>query len=940
MSASIQRHPLRVEREQRNWSQAKVAAQIGTSTRTIMRWEQGDVLPQPLYRERLCELFGKNALELGIQTVFEAPVSSERRAFIQSFASPAMSATPGVRSDATTLAPGQDQAIIPTALFNDPLLSTKFFMPVLTQTLVRRARLTDLLAAGTKNALTLLSAPAGSGKTTLIIEWLESFLPAVPPAWVSLDDENNDPTRFWLYVLTALDACQPGLFTALINALNSQQISSWPPFLKHLINTLFESSQPLFLVLDDYHTITEQAVHSAMAYLLEHLPAHVHLIISTRSDPPWSLSRLRVRGQLQEIRMDQLYCTAEEVNAFFSQVIQVKLSRSMIEEVTARTEGWMAGIQLLAISLRGRTDVTTLLDTLHGSQHDIFDYLMEEVITRQSPAVQDFLLRTSILTCLNAACCDAVIGTQGSQEILEFLERTNLFVFPLDQERHWYRYHHLFAQALRARLARTYESEQIRTLHRCASFWLSQHGSPREMIPHALSAQEWHMALDAMGIDTINQTSFHHVWGTQHTVLQKWIEQLPADILRQQPLLCLRYIVLLTWYPHTTECEYWLDETEKTLIAQGVKPLDELASTVEPQQKLLGEIISLRALVTVIRGDGQKAIALCQEAKRYFGAQDLSLHAKNMFCLALAYYLCDRTVQAIPQLQEALQLAEAARDDEVRDMVGGYIMLRLSFLGHLKQAWSLGREIFASQEPFLLASLSWPDIHQADILREWNDLDTAIDLAEQAVQQAEKLEKFITLPHWYSVLAHCLFAKGDLDAMEDVLQKAEALIDRLHDPLCYSSYIIILRVRLWITRGNLEEANRWAYHYRTQEDKSAPIVHAFKDIGLIRILIASAEYHEAQQRLDQALQQAQTSQRGSHIIELLILQALAHQAAQEEQSAYASLSKALTLAQAEGYIRIFVDEGILLAKLLTKLKYQQFELEAYIDTLLAAFPTT
>jgi LuxR family transcriptional regulator, maltose regulon positive regulatory protein len=933
MSAPVRRHPLRVEREQRNWSQARVAETIGISTRTIMRWEQGAVLPQPFYRERLCELFGKNASELGIgiQPLPESSISSKGRALIQSVASLTSAA-----SDNPAIMLSQDQ-IPPSSPDNEPLLSTKFFVPVPTHALVRRTRLTDLLTAGTKSTLTLLSAPAGSGKTTLIAEWLEFFLPSVLPAWVSLDDEDNNPTLFWLYVLTALDACRPGLYTSLINALRAQQVSSWPTFLKQVLNALLESSQPLFLVLDDYHLITEQAVHSSMTYFLEHLPAHIHLIVSTRSDPQWPLARLRARGQLLEIRLDQLCGTVEEVDIFFSQAIQVKLTAPMLAEVTARTEGWMAGIQLLAISLHGRTDVAALLDSLHGGQRDIFDYLMEEVIARQSPTIQDFLLRTSILTRLNASCCDAVIDTQGSQEILEFLERANLFIIPLDQQRHWYRYHHLFAQALRSRLTRTYESDLIRTLHRRAGHWLSQHGSPREMIPHALSAQEWMMALDAMKLDTIEHTSFHHVWGRQHTILQKWIEQLPADILRQQPLLCLRYAILLTWHPHTTASEHWLNEAEKTLIAQGVEPLGALASAVEPQQKLLGEIISLRALTTVIRGEGQKALPLCQEAERYFGDHDFSQRAKNLFCFTLAYYLCDQSVLAIPRLQEALQLAEEARDYEVRDMVGGHIMLQLSLLGRLKQAWGLGKELFASQESLLFATLSWPDIYQADILREWNNLDTAIDLAEQAVQQAEKLEKHITLPKWYAVLAHCLFSKGDLDAMEHILQKAKSLIDRLHDPLRHGSYITVLRVRLWIACGNLEEANRWAHRYRTQEDEPSLIARALKDIVFIRVLIANEEYDQAQQRLNQALQQARTAQRDPHIIELLILQALVYQSLHEKQAAYTSLSQALTLAQAEGYVRIFVDEGMLIAELLIKLQQQQPELASYIDILLSSF---
>ncbi len=266
-------------------------------------------------------------------------------------------------------------------------------------------------------------------------------------------------------------------------------------------------------------------------------------------------------------------------------------------------------------------------------------------------------------------------------------------------------------------------------------------------------------------------------------------------------------------------------------------------------------------------------------------------------------------------------------------------MLHLLLLGRLKQAWSLGKEL-STQESLLFASLSWPEIFLADILREWNDLDTAIDLARQAIQQAEKLDKLMVLPHWYSILGHCLFSKGDLDALEQILQRAEALIDRLHDPLRYSSYITVLRVRLWIARGNLAQANSWAYIYRKQEDEPSLIARALKEIAFIRVLIVNAEYDEARQRLDQALHQAQIAQRNAHVIELHVLQALLYQAMSEEQAACASLSKALYLAQAEAYVRTFVDEGTPIAELLVKLKQQKHRPVSYIDTLLTAFSAT
>jgi LuxR family transcriptional regulator, maltose regulon positive regulatory protein len=463
-----------MEREIRGWSQARVAEAINTSVRSIMRWEQGKVLPQPFYREQLCILFGKNAQELGIQPCAEA------RASLQVCASTFLpSAHPEKKPLTHVFSAGLDAPhplADSTACFVEhPLLSTKIRLPVPAHTVIHRIRLTHLLTLGIQKRLMLVSAPAGSGKTTLIAEWLKSTARTEAVAWISLDEEDNDPRRLWLYVLTVLNTCQPNLYAPLIDALHSKHIDDWYAFLKYVLNTLLKSERPIILVLDDYHSITNPVAHETVAYFLEHLPPHVHLLISTRNDPPWSLSRLRVQGSIQEIRTDQLNGTEEEVEAFFSQTMQVQLPLSVITEITKRTEGWFAGIQLLALSLREGTNVTTMLNLLDGSQRPIFDYLIEEVFSRQSSVIQDFLLQTSILECLDASSCDTIRNAGDSQEILDTLEKTNLFIVALDHQRQWYRYHHLFVQALRTRLERTYDEQTIRALYKRASIWHDQH---------------------------------------------------------------------------------------------------------------------------------------------------------------------------------------------------------------------------------------------------------------------------------------------------------------------------------------------------------------------------------------------------------------------------------------------------------------------------------
>lgn len=386
-------------------------------------------------------------------------------------------------------------------LFHDQLLATKFFLPSSSHPLLPRPHLTSLLNEGLRRKLIFISAPAGFGKTTLVSAWVQSFSQHTPEApyvaWVSLDESDNDPVQFWAYALTALDRQQPGLCTPLLGYLRTQQAPT-PPLryvLQALINALVSRTEQFLLVLDDYHLITEPEIHSSLTYLVEHLPPQLHLILATRADPPLPLSLLRARGEVLEVRTNQLRCTPEEVMAFFKEVMGMQLPTDFIQEATTKTEGWLVGLHLIGLSLQGDTDPADLLDEVSGSQRYIVDYLLEEVLRRQPPSVQTFVLHTSLLERLSAPLCDAVLQQTDSQEILEFLERANVFVVPLDGQRRWFRYHALFAEALRSRLEQT-EGEVVSTLHLRASRWYAEQGSLTEAARHALGAQDWPRVAD------------------------------------------------------------------------------------------------------------------------------------------------------------------------------------------------------------------------------------------------------------------------------------------------------------------------------------------------------------------------------------------------------------------------------------------------------------
>jgi ATP/maltotriose-dependent transcriptional regulator MalT len=386
-------------------------------------------------------------------------------------------------------------------------------------------------ATAVRRPLTLVSAPAGFGKTTLLSEWVQALSQeSIQVAWVSLDEEDNDPVRFWRYILTALDRVQPGMCTDLVTLLRTQTSPPLPYVYTTLINRLVQSPEQVLLVLDDYHLITDRAIHASFTSLLEHLPTQLRLILSTRVDPPFPLSRMRARSQLLEVRTEQLRCTDSEVAGFLHEIVGVELSGNEVEQVASRTGGWVVSLQMLDISLRRRHCPSHMQEEVSGSHRHIVDYLNEEVLRQQPPAILDFLLRTSLLERFSAPLCDAVLGQSDSQQMLDGLKRANLFLISLDSHRRWYRYHTLFAETLRSMLERS-DPEAIAIVHRRASAWFAGHGYVDEAIQHAIQAKDWSQAANL--IEAEMQTRWEHI------TVRRWIEQLPPEMVRTRPHLCL-----------------------------------------------------------------------------------------------------------------------------------------------------------------------------------------------------------------------------------------------------------------------------------------------------------------------------------------------------------------------------------------------------------------
>ena len=842
-------------------------------------------------------------------------------------------------------------------LFHDQLLATKFFVPASSHPLIPRPHLTTLLNEGLRRKLTFISAPAGFGKTTLVSAWVQSFpyeRPEAPHvAWVSLDEGDNEPVLFWTYTLTALDRQQPGLCTPFLAYLQTQQ-APMPPLryvLQALINTLVSRTEQFLLVLDDYHLITEPEVHSSLTYLVEHLPPQLHLILATRADPPLPLSLLRARGEVLEVRTNQLRCTPEEVLAFFKEVMGIQLRGDIIQQVTARTEGWLVGLQLLGLSLQGYTDPADLLDEVSGSQRYILDYLMEEVLRGLIPSVQTFLLRTSILERLSASLCDAVLEQTGSQEILEFLERANVFVVPLDGQRRWYRYHALFAEALRSRLEQT-EGEAVSALHLRASRWYAEQGSLTEATRHAISARDWPRAADLI------EQEYAFIWGnSEHAIVRSWLEKLPVEIVRSRPRLCLAYAKTLFMVSPYSTMERWLHDAETALRGKLPAPKNGTADTgASPstkrheQDNLLGEIAAYRAIITgYYLGEGQATLAFCQEALAHLAEQNLLARAEVAYAQSLAYHSFGDIVAAIQRVREATTLAQAAGDISSTILYMSRTAYSLLLHGKLHEVVQLaGQAVLLGTTPDGLphAMVCWASIFHADILREWNRLDEALDLALQAVRLSEQTETIVALYLGYTELMRVYLARGEMEAAHSAFQHAEEVLAKTYSPYRRDAYLIVDWVQFWLASGAMERANHWAQELVQQTSVHSPFAREREDVARARIMLAQKRSTEALSLLEPLAAGAEKQERWSHVIEIKVLQALAHHMRDSTdargasgQEAFTILAQTLQLAEPEGYIRRFVDEGSQMAVLLTRLRDQQRKHgpTSYLDTVLTAF---
>jgi len=771
-----------------------------------------------------------------------------------------------------------------------------------------------------------------------------------------LDEEDNEPRLFWAAILTALGMQEPQRFTPLLLYLQPSNSAPLKYVLTALINLLVDSTQHFVLILDDYQVITEPQINTTLAHLVEHLPPQLRIILATRADPPLLLPQLRARRQVLEVRTDQLRCTVEEARTFFQKVIGTELPAETIQEVTTRTEGWLVGLYLLGLSLSEHANPLMLLEETSGDQRYILDYLTQEVLRRQPQEVQTFLLFTSILERFCASLCDAVMEQSGSQQVLERLEQTNLFMVSLDGRRQWYRYHALFAEALRYQLEQMYV-DLVPVLHFRVSCWYAEHDQTTQAIIHAFHAQEWQWAADL--VEHLPLMSF--TWGAgEHelVLLRQWLEQLPAEVVHARPRLCLACSHMLWAVAPQTTLQTWLDTAEVTLTASlraqvSTDASDAILVSGERQEleNQLGEVIAFRAFLLSTLQDGQSVLTLCQRALALLSAQNSIIRAHVASAQLMAFYASSAN-DAVAAVQSGLQAGalaqEAGKTIQAISIMGTTVMHMIG-TGRLHEALQLSQQAMqlgTKPEELMLPEVGWPAPLQADILREWNKLDDALSLAEESIllcKQTTSLASLVYSLCGYAVLLRIFLSRGELDAARSALQQLEYVgmnMNQLSSTHLCSFFTTIDQVRLWLACGELDYAIRWAKDLDVRGCHGSPFACEREEVARARILLATVLPDLALQRLEPVLVRATVAQRWDHVIEIRLLQTLAYQMRQEETLALSVLLEAVRLAEPEGYIRRFVEEGAAVAPLLSRLREEQHEagLTPYLDTVLAAFP--
>jgi LuxR family transcriptional regulator, maltose regulon positive regulatory protein len=858
---------------------------------------------------------------------------------------------------ATTLASASTSASAPAKASPSNLLATKLFVPPARANLVVRPRLFERLQVGLRDKLTLIVAPAGFGKTTLFSAWRATAAgSALPVGWVSLDSTDNDPLRFWSYAIAALDMLAAGVGTTALTLLQTPQPPPVERILTGVLNAFTTSNavpvRDIALVLDDYHVITAPAIHDALAWLIEYLPPQLHLVIISRADPALPLARLRARGAVTELHASDLRFTPDEIATFLNEVMGLALTADDLAALEARTEGWIAGLQLAALAMRDHQDRSGFIRTFTGSNRYIVDYLAAEVFTRQPAHIQNFLLQTAILDRMCSPLCDAVLGVEEhdstpkpqlptansqaySQILLEVLERANLFVVPLDDQREWYRYHHLFAELLRHRLVSGASAETVASLHRRASAWYERQGLVAEAVQHALTAAD-----EARVSDLIEQHGLRIIVAGQVQTALGWLSTLPDVLIRARPMLCTVHALALLFTNQLDAAEARIQDAERSILPDT--PADQV-------QLIQGRAAAIRANIARYRGDLAGCIGFAQQVLRLLPETEMIARTIAMLHMARGFRVSGDVTDEAERRAIAVVAPFQASGNLLGRLAAITNLARLQMLqGRLRAAAATYREMtqIASRpdEPLLLEGPAYY-AGMGNLLYEWNDLDSAERHLAQAMEQlvGRQVVDAEDVALGYLTLARLQHARGNEAAAQRTLETYIHLARQrgfvAHLIACGAA----AQAQLALAQGNLAAAVAWANASNTQSVPGAaddlPFAHEAEYLILARVWIAQAGawLPQAVELLDRLLTDAEAKARMGSVLDILIVRALAQWAQETHADALVTLERALLLAAPEGFVRRFVDAGPVMAAML-QASVARGMMPDYITRLLAAFP--
>jgi LuxR family transcriptional regulator, maltose regulon positive regulatory protein len=826
------------------------------------------------------------------------------------------------------------------------LLATKLYVPRPPSGFVPRPRLVDQLDGGLARGLTVVCAPAGFGKTALLASWAHRS--TRPVAWLSLDRADSDRARFWRHAVAALERARPGIAERVAPLLGPPPPPSFEGLVTALINELAAEPGETLLVLDDYHLIDSQPVHASLTFLLEHLPPELRLVLTSRADPPLPLARLRARGQLAELRAADLRFTQEEAAALLRQAVGPDLPDAAVAALAARTEGWAAGLQLAALSLRGQTDVVGFVASFSGSHRYVLDYLADEVLEGQPERVRGFLLETSVLERLSGALCDAVTGRTDSQAMLEQVERANLFLVPLDEVRGWWRYHQLFADLLRARLQQQ-RPERVQELHRNAAGWAEAHGLADDAVRHALAAGEvvWAARLIERHADAL-------VVRSERATMQRWLRGLPAELVGSRPRLLLAQALLALLGGDVEAVEALLDAAERAFAAAPGEADEPYEPSVGRAASVLADVPAMIALergfLAELRGDADRAITFERRALAELGEGQWMLESHIRMHLGVAEWLSGRVAAAERAFASSITRWRAAGEGDLAARGCYQLGLVQRAQGRLDaaletyhQALQLGA---ARARPALLAA-AIAHVGMAEVAYQRDELDAALRHVSQGIPLCRQLTRAQPLATGLATLAWIRQAQGDVGGALDAIGEAERVapgpeVVGLFNP------VPAQRARLLLAQGEVAGVLRWTTERGLAADDEPSYPQEPGYLVLARVLLAEQAPDRALGLLGRLHALAVAQGRVGSVIEIQALRALALAVRGDQAEALASLAEALSTAAAQGYVRVFVDEGApmgaLLGRLVAALPTEQLAAGGvppdYLGKLVGAFEQT